>query len=488
MISASQLYDYVQCPHRVALDVHGNPADRDEPNAFVEMLWRQGVDHEKQIIAGLGITADLSDVPEADRERETLAAMRRGEPLIYSGRISAGDLVGIPDLLERRGNGYIPGDIKSGTGFEGNDEDAKLKKHYAYQLAHYAKILDEIGLGDGTHDAFIIDRAGRRAEYPLDDPMGVRNPATWWDSYLDALTDVRALVGGAQSRGAVAAACKQCHWYSHCKKEMITSDDLTLIAELGRSLRDTMWGTLKTVRDLATCDPATYIQGKKTVFPGIGPDRLIKFHERAKLLTTPGAKPYLKEAFTLPVADKEVFFDIEADPLRDVVYLHGFVERLHRQPASARFVPFFAEGIAPDQEKDAFAQAWTYLSERVRDSIVYYYSPYERTAYKKLAEKFPKVCSVVEVESLFADPAMIDLYTDVVRKKTEWPTYDQSIKTLAQYLGFKWRDTHPSGAASIEWYHRWIDSSDPAIRQRILDYNEDDCMATGVVVDGIMSI
>jgi len=73
----------------------------------------------------------------------------------------------------------------------------------------------------------------------------------------------------------------------------------------------------------------------------------------------------------------------------------------------------------------------------------------------------------------------------VVKKATEWPTYDQSIKTLAQHLGFRWRDTHPSGAASIEWYHRWIESGDPAIRQRILDYNEDDCLATGVVVDVI---
>lgn len=30
--------------------------------------------------------------------------------------------------------------------------------------------------------------------------------------------------------------------------------------------------------------------------------------------------------------------------------------------------------------------------------------------------------------------------------KTEWPTHDQSLKTLAKFLGFKWRDTHPSGA------------------------------------------
>jgi predicted RecB family nuclease len=31
-----------------------------------------------------------------------------------------------------------------------------------------------------------------------------------------------------------------------------------------------------------------------------------------------------------------------------------------------------------------------------------------------------------------------------------WPTRDHSIKTLAKFLGFHWRDNNPSGAASIE--------------------------------------
>ena len=83
---------------------------------------------------------------------------------------------------------------------------------------------------------------------------------------------------------------------------------------------------------------------------------------------------------------------------------------------------------------------------------------------------------------------MVELYFDVVKKNTEWPTYDQSIKTLAQYLGLKWRDKDPSGAASIEWYNRWVETKDPAIKQRILDYNEDDCLATGILVDGIKAM
>ena len=79
----------------------------------------------------------------------------------------------------------------------------------------------------------------------------------------------------------------------------------------------------------------------------------------------------------------------------------------------------------------------------------------------------------------------MDLYHDVVRSKTEWPTHDYSIKTLAQYLGFTWRDTDPSGAASIEWYHRWVETGDEAIRRRILEYNHDDCVATRVLMDAV---
>jgi len=71
----------------------------------------------------------------------------------------------------------------------------------------------------------------------------------------------------------------------------------------------------------------------------------------------------------------------------------------------------------------------------------------------------------------------LDLYLYVFKTKTEWPTYDYSIKTLASYLDFRWRDKEPSGAASIEWYHRWVKMGVMAIRQQIFDYNEDDFIA-----------
>ena len=468
--------------------MYGNPAERDEPNAFVELLWEQGVDHEARIVADLGVTTTLRAMPAEERERETRAAIARGDALVYGGRLTVDDLVGEPDLLERRGDKYVPGDIKSGSGLEGDDDDAKLKRHYAYQLGHYVHILENLGFADGSREAFIIDRTGTRVPYVLTEPQGVRNPTSWWDAYQAALTDVRALVAKQKvSRAALSATCKLCHWYTHCKDDMVATDDLTLVAELGRAKRDVMIGEIASVHALAACDPSTYIDKKKTRFPGIGPDSLIKFHERAKLLTTDNPQPYLKAAISLPISENEVFFDIEADPMRDVVYLHGFVERKHADPRSAGFIQFFAEGAEAMQEEAAFRAAWAYLSLRSKDSTIYYYSKYERTAYRKLAEKFPGVCSRADVDALFELETMIDLYA-VVKSSTEWPTYDQSIKTLAQFAGFKWRDTHPSGAASIEWFHRYTERQDEATKIRILEYNEDDCLATGVVLDKVRSL
>jgi predicted RecB family nuclease len=489
MISAAQLYDYVHCPHRVSMDAFGHPDERDETSPFVELLWEQDLVHEATIAAGLKITANLRLTGASDRERETLSAMARHEPLIYGGRLTVDDLVGEPDLLEWTELGYVPGDIKSGSGFEGDDSAGKLKKHYAFQLAHYVAILEQLGVGSPTRSPYVVDREGQRVPYALMDSQGIRNTETWWDSYQTALSAIRAILNQSNtSTPALSAACKLCHWHSQCKDALIAANDLTLIAELGRAKRDVISGVIPTIQAFAQCNPGSYVQRKKTVFPGIGPDTLSKFRARAQLLTVPGSTAYLKERVDFPIKENEVYFDIEADPMRGIVYLHGFVERKFGQAGTAIFIPHFANGNESKHEEDAFRGAWNYLKARTQDSTIYYYSKYERTEYKKLAEKYRTVCLVEEVEDLFALPVMIDLYFDVVKKATEWPLYDQSIKTIAQYLDFQWRDASPSGAASIEWYNRWIETGDPAIKQRILDYNEDDCLATGVVVDGIRAL
>ena len=73
-ITASMLYDYLSCPHRVTMDLFGDPSKRDEPNAFVQLLWEKGTLFEKEVMENLQIPFLI--YKEEEKERLTLEAMQ----------------------------------------------------------------------------------------------------------------------------------------------------------------------------------------------------------------------------------------------------------------------------------------------------------------------------------------------------------------------------------------------------------------------------
>jgi predicted RecB family nuclease len=486
-VTASMLYDLVQCPKRVELDLFGDQSRRDDISPFVRLLWERGALHERQAVEGLDVSFDdFSEGDLASRQQRTLEAMQSGRDLIYGGVIAADNLLGIPDLLRREGTRYVPIDIKSGRGKEGegDDGDGKPKLHYAVQLALYVDILERLGFSSGRHGV-IWDVRGDEVVYRLSEPRGVRTPGTLWDEYVECRAAGQAIVERQTApRGALTSICKLCVWRASCSSELTAAGDLTLIPYVGRSARDAMCDDLPDLVTLATSDPESFIAGGKTPFRRVGPESLRAFHARAQLLTERNSKPYLTAPVRLPATEVDLFFDIEVDPLRDLTYLHGVIERRKGDNTTERFHAFFAEDESPAAEEDAFARTFAHLTQ-TPNATVWYYSKYERTIYRKLQGRYPGVCSADAIEELFDPKRAVDLYFDVVRKATEWPTNDHSIKTLAKSLGFTWRDTDPSGAASIEWFDRWVTTRDPAVKSRILDYNEDDCRATRVLLDGI---
>jgi hypothetical protein len=105
------LYDLVQCPHRVTMDLFEDFAKRDPVNPFVQLLWEKGNAFEKEVIEGLQVPfVNLRPFSEKEREQLTREAMVHGDTLIYGGRIRADDLLGDPDLLRRKQGGYVSGD------------------------------------------------------------------------------------------------------------------------------------------------------------------------------------------------------------------------------------------------------------------------------------------------------------------------------------------------------------------------------------------
>jgi hypothetical protein len=80
-ITASMLYDYVSCPHRVAMDPRGNPADRDEVSPFVQLLWERGFVHEQEVVSELRVPfLDLSKIEDVTRAAEPIRASGHVRP------------------------------------------------------------------------------------------------------------------------------------------------------------------------------------------------------------------------------------------------------------------------------------------------------------------------------------------------------------------------------------------------------------------------
>jgi predicted RecB family nuclease len=490
-ITASLLYNHLTCPHRVAMDVFADPARKDPVSPFLQLLWERGTVHEKDVIATLGQPfLDLSMLSGDEKEAATRSAIDRREPLIYNGRLSIEELLGEPDLLRWEGSGYAAIDIKSGAGEEGGDEeegeDGKPKKTYGVQIALYTDILIRLEVSAGRY-GYIWDVHGLEKRYSLDEPLGPRSPSIW-ESYLEARASVtRTLTGAGATRPASASVCKQCVWRSSCLKELKDCQDLTLLPELGRARRDALIGQFPALDNLALANVERFIHGKKTDFSGVGPSTLRKFRIRAELAVADKPVPFLTRLVAWPAVDAELFFDIETDPMRDVCYLHGFVIREGGRTEEERFEGIYAEDLSPAAEKAAFTAAMT-IFRAYAAGLVVHYSKYERTEYRKLQRKYPDVATAEEIEDLFAPPRALDLYTDVVRPGSEWPTLDFSIKSIAKVCGFAWRDADPSGAASIEWFDQWAKTGDPALRRRLLEYNEDDCRAMRVVLDRMKTL
>lgn len=485
VVTGTMVRDVFLCERRVWHDHHSDPSARDAVSSFVELLWSEGCDHEIEVLSGLeGRVADLREIEPARRREATIAALEGEADHVLGGEMIAAGLLGRPDLISRIEGEWVAGDVKSGSPFA--SDGRRVKPEYGLQIALYAAVLLAAGVGPGDR-AFVVGQDGRLAMFGIDDFCGAGTLRTVFEANLALARGVAA--GSVQARGACSSMCGLCHWRSVCRTELQAADDVTLVADLGRRVRGQIAGVARTRTELAALDVSglSRADGRPGV-PGVGADRLRRFVARSRLQLDPSVGPYAIAPLGLARAPVEWHLDIESDPGRDgFVYLHGVWERTISASGTeeARFVHFFAD--EEDGEGRAFAELWAFLNSDPT-AMIYHYSAFEPTSYRKLQCRHGEVCTAQAVSDLFASPRVIDLYADVVKPLTEWPLSSYGLKPIAKLNGFSWAAEDASGAASIAWYREYLASGDPAIRERIVDYNRSDCIASAVVLDALIGL
>lgn len=203
-------------------------------------------------------------------------------------------------------------------------------------------------------------------------------------------------------------------------------------------------------------------------------------------------------AVCIPRGNVEIHTDMEED---GIIYCWGnyLTWRGPNGKTRTSYHAFTTFERSDESEARVFAEYWSFLTEwrqRAVDTFgdnayrVFHYTQAEDRCMRHLARKHAGcegIPTLDEVEHFLASEAWVDLYP-LLTKGLIWPTENHSLKSLAKYVRFMWRDSDPSGASSTLWFQKASDlnvSEEERVywQNRILEYNEDDVMATAAIVD-----
>ncbi|MDP3939981.1 MAG: TM0106 family RecB-like putative nuclease [Deltaproteobacteria bacterium] len=245
-LSATHLYLYAHCEHRVHLELRGDSGVRLADTEEERALKARGIAHEAAIADALAFPRPAHGPEARDRAfEETLALMRAGEAGIYQGVLLAEDLIGVPDLLIRQPGAshlgdhhYTVADVKISQ---------RARADQALQVAFYAHLLEKVQ-GVLPSEVYLILGDGSREAIASEDLGGV---------FEQALADVRAIRdGGRATDPFFQDACPRCPWRGLCLPELEARDDLSLLPGMTRSRRGALARSgFETVSTLAAARP-----------------------------------------------------------------------------------------------------------------------------------------------------------------------------------------------------------------------------------------
>lgn len=489
LLTDALLLDYKRCQRRGFLNFYGDPQQRDPERDFLLKLRQESQNHIAEVLATFYPDYQQPQIDGGNLDeiaRQTEALMFQGAPCIYQGVLlqphyldrqtllpNSGieklenpislvseqkiALMGSPHLLIKQpgrskfGNWlYLPVSIQLGR---------RPKPEYKIVATFYAYLLATIQ-GTLPPTAQMILR--RRNSYAVD-------LFEWLPRLENVLLECLKMLLGQQEPEVFISRqrCSFCHWYSHCYAIAQSQQHLSLVPGVTPSRYESLQAIgLATVESLATACPTH-------VGEAIGRDVASQLQQQAQSIIENRAIRKSQRSNriikTIPIAPIELYFDIEAEPERNLDYLLGIL-LVDRQKNNQYFYSFLAE--TPAEEEKIWHQ-FLNLANDYQHAPIFHFSAYEVETIKRLGQLYQTPRTAIE-------PLLsrcVDLHQWVVTHAT-LPVESYSLKSLANWMGFQWRDPGTGGDQCVCWYDRWLKTADRSFLEAILRYNEDDCRAT----------
>lgn len=363
----------------------------------------------------------------------------------------------------------------------------RLTREHRLQLALAGRLLERLQQAP-VPDGLALAGSGRRFERETV-PLG----GTLQHQLDESLAKLEADLNRSTPPALAAdrRKCTLCSWRGVCNAVAAREGHLSEVSGIGAKRREMLMQIgIDGLTALADADPdrlalqlARFGEQHGAVAALLVAQARAQRDGRAEPLAAPPALPELADAPGI------LLYDIESDPDARDDFLHGFV-RLPRgmdgqwDLSLATYHPLLV------LQEHGEAACWTRLHrllQRYPDWPVLHYGETESLALCRMAKR--QGMGAADLAALRR--RLVDVH-ERLRRHWRLPLSSYGLKTVADWLGFRWGQVGVDGARALLWWRQWRGSGRgdrghvQALRW-IFAYNRDDGLATWAVASWLLA-
>jgi predicted RecB family nuclease len=261
--------------------------------------------------------------------------------------------------------------------------------------------------------------------------------------------------------------CVVCEYRDRCRKDAVDRDDLSLL----RGLQPKEIEAWKK-RGIFTVTQLAHTFRAKTM--GRSSQQPKRHSQSLQAMAVRDNKTYIRKRPEMPTQPTKVYFDVEGILEREFFYLIGAVVL---QDGAATSYEFWADD---DSQEERMWRKFLDLLAGLGDFTLLHFGRYERDFIREMGQRYGTT-------DYDPTPRLFDVH-GAIRTNVFFPVYGNSLKEIAPFLGFQWTGPVRSGIDSIVWRHRWEKTGDDGLKEDLVRYNHEDCMALMAVFDHLASL
>ena len=248
--------------------------------------------------------------------------------------------------------------------------------------------------------------------------------------------------------------CVGCEFRSHCRKIVLEKDDLSLLPTLTAKERKT-----QNDKGIFTVTQLSYAFRPKRTLANRGLKSL-KHDPALKALAIRKRQIHVVGTPVWNDLGHPIYFDVEGVPDRGFYYLIGL-----RYMSGNGLVhqSFWADD--PSDERDMWVKCLDTLTLINQPKLIHY-GGFETQFLRRMKARY----SGASINSGLLDHLMSSSLNllSFTYAQIYFPTYSNTLKDVARFLGFEWSKGNPSGLRALMWRSEWENSHASGIKRKLM--------------------